>query len=372
MIRPHFASDGRTGYIGLWAIGVVFFLIGVGETRGDELSEAARALIEKEQSIAEGLDQVDQRINEVVQAQEMIRLQRETRAREVNDLDGRLATLKSDAEGQLDRLRRRLQMRRRSGLGQTAWWRLLLNTDHPTTLVRRRGSLSAVLRSDLSLVKSSKTALETLHGVQRKRAAAVADLTASEARLGGQRRQLEEERSLKAEVLRRIRTERRLHRRVVSQRAAQRATLPLPANTASEANEFAAEKGHLPLPAKGRIMRRFGRYEDPELGTQTLSTGLLIDAPLGAPVRAVFDGRVVYSGWYKGYGNLVIVDHGAGHHTLYGHLLAISSAQGEAVKQGHIIGEVGDTGSLRGPQLFFELRVGRRPVDPGPWMRSKP
>ena len=119
-------------------------------------------------------------------------------------------------------------------------------------------------------------------------------------------------------------------------------------------------------------MRRFGRYEDPELGTQTLSTGLLIDAPLGAPVRAVFDGRVVYSGWYKGYGNLVIVDHGAGHHTLYGHLLAISSAQGEAVKQGHIIGEVGDTGSLRGPQLFFELRVGRRPVDPGPWMRSKP
>ena len=89
-------------------------------------------------------------------------------------------------------------------------------------------------------------------------------------------------------------------------------------------------------------------------------------------MRAVYDGRVVYSGWYKGYGNLVILDHGGGHHTLYGHLLAISRARGESVAQGTVIGEVGDTGSLRGPQLFFELRAGRRPVDPRQWLRWTP
>jgi len=355
----------------VFVIAVIAFAA-TGVAQGETLSDAAQALVAEEKSIAEGLDRVDQRINEVVQAQEMIRLERETRSRDVSALDGRLDGLQEQADAQLIRLRRRLQMRRRSGLGQTAWWRLFLSADHPTTLVRRRGSLGAVLRSDLALLKSSRSAMDTLRGLQRRRAAAVADLTATEARLGGQRRRLEEERSLKAEVLRRVRAERRLHLRVVTQREAQRATLAIPADAGTAADDFIAEKGHLPMPAKGRVVRRFGRHEDLELGTETLSTGLLIDAPLGAPVRAVFDGRIVYSGWYKGYGNLVIVDHGGGHHTLYGHLLAISRAQGESVKQGHIIGEGGDTGSLRGPQLFFELRVKRRPVDPGPWMRSQP
>lgn len=81
-------------------------------------------------------------------------------------------------------------------------------------------------------------------------------------------------------------------------------------------------------------------------------------------------GRVVYSGWYKGFGNLVIIDHGDDHHTLYGHLSAIRRARGETVDTGDIIGEVGDAGSLSGPKLHFELRARRAPVDPIPWLRS--
>ena len=110
--------------------------------------------------------------------------------------------------------------------------------------------------------------------------------------------------------------------------------------------------------------------EDPENGTRTFNSGLIFDAPYGAPVRAVHDGRVVYSGWYKGFGNLVIVDHGDEVHTLYGHLSAIRRARGEDVSGGAVIGAVGDAGSLRGPQLYFELRIDRRPVDPAPWLRS--
>lgn len=371
------ARQGRQCPFGVALCGAVFLfsLTYVGlpaPARAEGLTEAARALLEKEESIADGLDRVDRRINEVVQAKEMIRLERAVRARELTTLETRLTQLEADAAQLSLRLRGRLQMRRRSGLGESAWWRLVLSADDPTTLVRRRGSLRAVLRADLELVRAAKSSLDTVNRLQRDRAAAVAELSVSEARLNGQRERLEEERGLKSEVLRRLRAEHRLHRRVVQQQAAQRAALAIPTDTTTDTQAFAAEKGHLPMPTTGRIVRGFGRFEDPELGTETQSMGLLIDSPLGAPARAVFDGKVVYSGWYKGYGNLVIVDHGGGHHTLYGHLLAISRAQGDSVKQGEIVGEVGDTGSLRGPQLYFELRAGRRPVDPGPWLRAKP
>ena len=322
---------------------------------GGEADAEARALQAKEKSITDALDAVDQRINEVVRAQELLRLHRQERSQDVAELDGRLAALDARTEDH-----------------QAAWWRLFLSTDHPTPLVRRRGTLAAVLRADLTLIKSSQADAGRLRGLQAERAVALSALTASEARLRTQRQRLERERGLKATVLRELRAERRLHARVAAQRAAQRATLSIPAAAEVPGGDFAAERGHLPMPAKGVVVRGFGRHEDPELGTETLSTGVVIDAPLGAPVRAVYDGRVVYSGWYKGYGNLVIIDHGGGHHTLYGHLLAISRARGESVTQGTVIGEVGDTGSLRGPQLFFELRAGRRPVDPRRWLRSRP
>ena len=357
-----------------WRLGpAVCLLAGLawpGLVEAGDADTEGRALQAKEKSITDALDAVDQRINEVVRAQELLRLRRQTQSHAVVELDGRLAVLDARTEGHLARLRQRLKLRRRGSFGIAAWWRLFLSTDEPTPLVRRRGTMAAVLRADLTLIKASQADASRLRALQGKRTVAMSALATSEARLRGQRQRLERERGLKASVLRDLRAERRLHARVAAGRAAQRATLSIPETAEGPGGDFASERGRLPMPAKGAIVRGFGRHEDPELGTATLSTGLLIDAPLGAPVRAVFDGRVVYSGWYKGYGNLVILDHGGGHHTLYGHLLAISRARGESVTQGTIIGEVGDTGSLRGPQLFFELRAGRRPVDPRRWLRS--
>jgi len=77
---------------------------------------------------------------------------------------------------------------------------------------------------------------------------------------------------------------------------------------------------------------------------------------------------VVHAGWFKGYGNLVIIDHGEGYHTLAAHLATMRTAVGEDVEVGTVIGTVGDTGSLEGPSLYFELREHGRPVDPRPWL----
>jgi septal ring factor EnvC (AmiA/AmiB activator) len=95
-----------------------------------------------------------------------------------------------------------------------------------------------------------------------------------------------------------------------------------------------------------------------------------IEAAVGRDVTAVHAGHVVYTGWFKGYGNLIIVDHGNEYYTLYAHIAEIEAKEGEDVRQGQRIGTVGDTGSLAGPRLYFEVRYQGRPLDPEQWLRQ--
>jgi septal ring factor EnvC (AmiA/AmiB activator) len=120
----------------------------------------------------------------------------------------------------------------------------------------------------------------------------------------------------------------------------------------------------------GRVVRGFGREVDAEFRTETFRKGIEFEAELGDPVRAVAPGRVGYAGWFRGYGKLVILDHGADYFTVSGHLAEIAVSPGAAVAAGDPIGTVGDTGSLAGPRLYFEIRRGREPLDPDQWLEA--
>lgn len=127
-------------------------------------------------------------------------------------------------------------------------------------------------------------------------------------------------------------------------------------------------KGRVLRPTGGKIRFGFGRVVDPEFGTETRRTGIEIAAPRGSGVRAVASGRVLYAGWFRGYGQMVIIDHGSSHVTVSGYLDSIAVEAGDAVNGGHVIGAVGDTGSLSGPGLYFEIRRSGTPVDPKDWL----
>jgi murein DD-endopeptidase MepM/ murein hydrolase activator NlpD len=92
--------------------------------------------------------------------------------------------------------------------------------------------------------------------------------------------------------------------------------------------------------------------------------GIDIAVPYGTPIHAAASGRVVYSGWMSGYGNLVAIDHGRGLSTAYAHQSSIAASVGQTVSQGQVIGYVGCTGHCFGPHLHFEVRVNGTPVDP--------
>ncbi len=133
------------------------------------------------------------------------------------------------------------------------------------------------------------------------------------------------------------------------------------------ADDFAALRGRLPLPVEGRLIGRFGRVRD-EFGTETVRNGLLFGAYRGAPVFAVADGEVRFAGWFRGYGRLLIIDHGADHFTVTGHLDSFEVNVGERVRAGELVGRAGDSGSLAGPRVYFEIRRRDEALNPTAWL----
>lgn len=130
-------------------------------------------------------------------------------------------------------------------------------------------------------------------------------------------------------------------------------------------------RGQLPWPTEGRIVAGFGRQVHPRFGTETFRHGVDIDAAEGAWIRAVHGGTVLYRGWLRGYGNLVILDHGQGYYTLYAHASEVTVEEGERVKAEQGIARVGETGSVDGPRLYFEVRYQGRAEDPQVWLRRR-
>jgi septal ring factor EnvC (AmiA/AmiB activator) len=132
-------------------------------------------------------------------------------------------------------------------------------------------------------------------------------------------------------------------------------------------SQFSLMKGRLLLPVRGTLEKKYGPYVDQKLNVSLYHKGIDIRAPEGAAVSSVFDGKVVYADWFSGYGKVVILDHDGGYFTLYAHLREATVSINQEVTIGDEIGTVGDTESLKGDYLYFELREKGVTVNPLPW-----
>jgi murein hydrolase activator len=124
-------------------------------------------------------------------------------------------------------------------------------------------------------------------------------------------------------------------------------------------------KGQLKLPVRGQLMNRFGAPRE-ESGSSW--KGLFIRAVTGETVRAVGDGRVVYADWLRGFGNLLILDHGKGYMSLYAYNDGLLRQVGESVRGGDPVAQVGASGGSAESGLYFELRRDGKPFDPLRWV----
>jgi len=131
---------------------------------------------------------------------------------------------------------------------------------------------------------------------------------------------------------------------------------------------FESLRGRMTWPVEGDLLTRFGRSRHPRYGTSTYNSGVDIRADRGEGIRAIAEGQVEFVDWVPGYGKTVILSHGNGYYSLYAHASQVLVRVGDHVDEGAAIAQVGDTDSLHGDCLHFELRRGGQAIDPIPWL----
>lgn len=146
------------------------------------------------------------------------------------------------------------------------------------------------------------------------------------------------------------------------------ATNQLEPDSSTNSNRFRKLKGKLRLPIKGQLINRYGQAR-----TETGITwkGLFIKAQEGTRVKSVAQGKVVFANWMRGFGNLIIIDHGEGYMSLYGNNESLYKSVGAKVKSGDVIAAVGNSGGNENIGLYYELRKKSKPFDPLGWSRLK-
>jgi murein DD-endopeptidase MepM/ murein hydrolase activator NlpD len=227
----------------------------------------------------------------------------------------------------------------------------------------RRGLESAQVRLDEAVARAQQARLQ-LASLADQRRTLLGAAEAQRQSVAGQVAQLEdlsasEESSLEGLIQERQREEEA--RRRAAAEAARRAAL-LSGQTLPPENPGAP--GAFSWPVSGPITSPFGLRSNPFGPGLEMHPGIDIGAPQGATIAASAGGRVIFAGWYGGYGNAIIIDHGGSMSTLYGHCSQIFVSEGQDVQRGQAIGAVGMTGRATGPHLHFEVRVNGVPVDP--------
>ena len=130
-------------------------------------------------------------------------------------------------------------------------------------------------------------------------------------------------------------------------------------------------RGRLTPPVRGSVTTYFGKNSKGKFGITTYADGIDIKALSGTEIYAIFKGKVVYAGQLKGYGNLIIIDHGEQYYSLISRAAELYKKEGDIVTTGEVIGVMGDHGGLLGEGLHFEIRYGTEPENPLKWVNKR-
>jgi septal ring factor EnvC (AmiA/AmiB activator) len=264
--------------------------------------------------------------------------------------------------------------------------KLLLNREDPNRIAREVHYLTHLARARAELIGNLRSSLGRITNLTQETQQQSAELAAINAEQQAQRKRLETEKVARKAVLvkvsRQIEQQRReistLKRdetrlaRLVDQITQMLARTKPPAlrnervpDGAADAGAFGQLKGRLNLPVRGELKNRFG---GPREGSGVLWKGLFIASPAGQEVKAVAAGRVVFADWLRGFGNLLIIDHGDGYMSLYGNNESLFKQIGDAARSGETVAAVGNSGGNMDSGLYFEIRHQGKAFDPLGWV----
>jgi septal ring factor EnvC (AmiA/AmiB activator) len=285
---------------------------------------------------------------------------------------------RSEVEKHRDWLRKKIRAIHKYGQHSDVML-LFLGTDDISLLMRTGKYLEYMTMHEQSLLIAYKNTLEGLTEKETQLRALRRDLIKNRAKVSSEEQSLEEKKRSKEDLLTSIKREKSSSARLLKEmKAASKRLLEIIRESEKAEKEdslarknFASLKGRLPWPVNGRVAIPYGSQRDPHFNTPIFRSGTYIKSAADSFAKAVHSGKVVFAEWFKGYGQLVIVNHGGGYHTLYGSLAEIFTKVGDIIEAKQAVGRVGDSGILNSPGLYFELRYKGKPLNPQQWLKRK-
>jgi septal ring factor EnvC (AmiA/AmiB activator) len=348
--------------------------------------EALRTKIaEGEENRTEARDQLRDSERAISEANRVLRAlagRRSAAHNELKTLARRSRSLETEIASRQESLGRLLGLRHLEGeIGQV---KLLLSGENPGSIARDLHYYAYISRAQAQMIGELRASLANLKGLEVLAREKNAELAAIESAQRKERSALIAQQAERRRVFERVSKELKAQRlqvthlqrdesrmaRLVEELGRVIASTPLVRNDtvpepAGAEDAPAGLKRGLRLPIKGELVERFGAKRS---GGGPPSKGLFIRSPSGQEVRAVAPGRVVFSDWLRGFGNLLIVDHGRSYLTIYGYNEALLKQVGEVVRTGDVVATVGASGGSRESGLYFEIRHEGKAFDPMGWV----
>lgn len=260
--------------------------------------------------------------------------------------------------------RLRYLQRQKAGKG----WALLLQSQNLNEFLDRRHQLRLVYESDRAILADLRQDADALEQRRRGVESQKNQIALLTQQLQAQKAEYQAQAQTQQALIQRLQKDNRALEAAEEQLAKDSASITalIQQRLIEQGRSSVAPsgKGLIGIPSSGIVTSSFGYRVHPILGYSRFHAGLDFGADYGSPIWAADAGVVLFAGWYGGYGQTVIIDHGGGMTTLYGHASELYVSEGQTVQRGQAIAAVGSTGLSTGPHLHFEVRLGGEPTDP--------
>lgn len=254
---------------------------------------------------------------------------------------------------------------------------LLSSADDISKLTRTWKSLQFITAYEYSVMNRFKDNLKSLNEKEKKLTRLGAEIVKNEEKIRDREAALSGKKKDREVLLSSVRKEKDSYEKMINElSSASKRMLEIireseKSDSYTSSKGFSTAKGRLPWPVEGKIAIPYGTQKDPQFNTPVFRSGIYIQSQADSIVKAVNSGKVAFAEWFKGYGQLVILNHGDGYHSLYGSLSEIFSKVGDIIQKGQTIGHVGNSGIHNAPGLYFELRYKGKPLDPAQWLKRR-
>ena len=334
-----------------------------------------------EERVISDLDNIEEALSQKQQELKHYEVNLKNQEKEITALNQEIEKLKAEMIEEEKFLTDRVKVLYQ--LGRLSFAKAIFSSESFSTLMRRYGYLTRLIDYNVGTINDYSQNVDLLQHDKQRLKETEKELEVLTQQTRSVQKKIFNHQEEKTNLLVKVRSEKQLQLKALeelkqaSQRLQglidkldkQKAITSLPSAMFPSGYPFSL-RGKLDFPVEGKVITFFGEHEDQEFATVSFNKGIEITAQLGSPIKAVLNGTVIYSGWFKGYGNIIIVDHGAGLYTLAGHVSELLKPVGTPVKTGETIALVGDTGSLKGSTLYFEIRHHGQPLDPLEWLKK--